>query len=62
MATGVEDGIVIFLLDAIEAHRHVELGVGVGVLLEPPCDVGLEVRLIALGIKRGTTALWRCEG
>jgi hypothetical protein len=62
MATGVEDGIVIFLLDAIEAHRPVELGVGVGVLLEPPCDVGLEVRLVALGIERRPTAFGRCEG
>src|SRR5213075_1612054 len=28
MTTGVEDGIVVFLLDAIEARRPVELGVG----------------------------------
>jgi hypothetical protein len=62
MATGVEDGIVVFLLDAIEARRPVELSVGVGVLLEPPGDVGLEVRLVALGIERRATALGRREG
>jgi hypothetical protein len=28
----VKDGIVIFLLDAIEAHRPAKLGFGVGVL------------------------------
>jgi hypothetical protein len=62
MATGVEDGIVVFLLDPIEARRPVQLGVGVGVLFEPPCDVGLEVRLVALGIERRAAALGRCEG
>jgi hypothetical protein len=62
MAAGVEDGIVVFLLDAIEAYRPVQLRIGVGVLLEPPCDVGLEVRLIALGIERRAAALGRCEG
>ena len=52
MAAGVEDGIVVFLPDAIEAHRPVELSVGVGILLKPAGDVGLEVRLVALGIER----------
>src|SRR5208282_3263587 len=50
MTTGVEDGIVVFLLDAIEAHRPAELGVGVGILLKPTGDVGLEARLVALGL------------
>jgi hypothetical protein len=62
MTTGVEDGIVVFLLDAIEARRPVELGVGVGILLEPTGDVGLEGRLVALGIERRAPALGRCKG
>jgi hypothetical protein len=62
MATEVENGIVVFLLDAIEACRPVELSVGVGVLFEPPGDVGLEVRLVALGIERRAVALGRGEG
>ena len=52
MTTGVEDGIVVFLLNAIEARRPVELGVGVGIRLEPAGEVGLKVRLVALGIER----------
>jgi len=62
MTTGVEDGIVVFLLDAIEAHRPAELGVGVGILLKPTGDVGLEARLVALGLERRVPALGRCEG
>ena len=62
MATGVKDGIVVFLLDAIEAHRLVQLGVSGGILLEPTGEVGLKVRLVALGIERRTSALGRCEG
>ena len=62
MTTGVEDGIVVFLVDAIEARRPVELGVGVGILLEPTGDVGLKARLGALGIERRAPALGRCEG
>jgi hypothetical protein len=62
MAAGVEDGIVVFLLDAIEARRPVQLSVGVGVLFESPGDVGLEVRLVALRIERRATALGRGEG
>jgi hypothetical protein len=62
MAAGVEDGVVIFLLDAIEAHRPAKLGFGVGVLFEPTGDVGLEVRLVALGIERRPAALGGSEG
>ena len=62
MTTGVEDGIVVFLLDAIVARRPVELGVGVGILLEPTGDVGLEARLVALWIERRARALGRCKG
>jgi hypothetical protein len=57
MTTGVEDGIVVFLLDAIEARRPVELGVGVGILLEPTGDVGLKARLVALGSSGGRPPL-----
>ena len=35
---------------------------GVGILLEPTGDVGLEARLVALGIERRAPALGRCEG
>ena len=62
MAAGVEHGIVVLLLHAIEAQRLVELGVGVGVLLEPAGDVGLEARLVALGIERRVPALGGSEG
>jgi hypothetical protein len=62
MATRVEDCVIVFLLDAIEAHCPVELGSGVGILLESTRDVGLEVRLVALGIERRAPALGRCEG
>jgi len=62
MAAGVEDSIVVLLLDAIEARRPAQLSVGVGVLFEPPGDVGLEVRFVALGIERRTTALGGSEG
>jgi len=57
MTTRVEDGIVVFLLDALEAHCPVELRFGVGILLEPTGDVGLRVRLVALGIQRRAPAL-----
>jgi hypothetical protein len=50
------------MLDAIEARRPAELGVGVGILLEPPGDVGLKARFVALGIERRAPALGRCEG
>jgi len=62
VTSGVKDGIVVFLLDAIEARCAVELSVGVGVLFKPPGDVGLEARLVALGIERRAAALRRCEG
>src|SRR5262249_35815701 len=62
VTTGVEDGVVVFLLDPVETHRPVELGFGVRVLFEPTGDVGLESRLVALGIKWRTAALGRCEG
>jgi hypothetical protein len=62
MATGVKDGIVVFLLDAIEAQCPVQLSVGVDILLKPTGEVGLKVRLVALGIERRTSALGRRQG
>jgi hypothetical protein len=62
MATGIEDGVVVLLLDAIGACRPVELRVGVCILLEPAGDVGLETRLVALGIERRAPAFGRCNG
>src|SRR5271170_7421234 len=62
MTTGVEHSIVVFLRDAIEARRPVELGVSVGILLEPTGDGGLRARLAALGVERRAPALGRCEG
>jgi hypothetical protein len=62
MPTGIEDGVVVFLLDPVEAHRPVELGFSVGILFEPTGDVGLEARLVALGIEWRAAALRRCEG
>ena len=62
MTTWIKDGIVVFLLYAIEALRPVELGVGVGILFEPTGDVGPEARLVAFGIERRAPAFGRCEG
>ena len=59
VAARIEDGIVVLLLHAVEAHRLVELGLRVGVLLEATGDVRLEARILALGIERRTTALGR---
>ena len=57
MAAWIEDGIEVFLFNAIEAQRLIELSFGIGILLEATSDVGLEVRILALGIERRTTAL-----
>jgi hypothetical protein len=62
MTTGIEDGVVVFLLDPVEAHRPVELGFSVGILFEPTGGVGLEARLVALGIEWRAAAFRRCEG
>src|SRR5262249_57776616 len=62
MAARIEDGVVVFLSDAVETQRLVELSFGVRVLLEPTRDVGLEARLVALGIKWRTAALRGCQG
>src|SRR5262249_58865201 len=49
MAAWIEDGIVVFLFYAIEAQRLVELGFGIGVLLEATGDVGLKAGVWGLG-------------
>src|SRR5262245_7542134 len=61
MAPRIEDGIIILLLHALEAHRLVELTLGIVVLLEATGDVGLEVRILALGIERRAAAFGRCQ-
>ena len=58
MAVGTEDGVVVLLPDALETQCGVELGVGGGILLKPPGEVGAKVRLVALGVERRTPALW----
>src|SRR5262245_19122446 len=62
MAARIEDGVVVFLSDAVETQRLVELSFGVRVLLEPARDVGLKAGVLALGIERRASALGRCEG
>jgi len=62
VTTRIEDGVVVFLLDRVEKQCPVELSFSVGVLFEPTGGFGLEVGLIALGIKWRTAALGRCEG
>src|SRR6516225_6836045 len=59
MTTGVEDGIVVFLLNAIEANRCREPRLCVSIGFEPMRKVGLEVWLIALRIERRLAALRR---
>jgi hypothetical protein len=48
-----DDGAVAFV---VQSALPVELGVGVRILLEPTGDVGLEARLVALGIERRAPA------
>jgi hypothetical protein len=43
-------------------RRLAKLGFGVGVLLEPAGEVGLEVRLVTFGVQRRPAALGRSEG
>src|SRR6516225_9384801 len=60
VAARIEDGIVVLLFHAFEAHRLVELAFGVRVLFEVPGDIGLEAGILALGIEWRTTAFGRC--
>src|SRR5215475_3423723 len=61
VAARIEDGVVVLLFHAIEAHRPIELALRVRVLLEATGDVRLEARILALGIERRTTALGRSQ-
>src|SRR5215831_5783498 len=57
MAAWIEDSVVVFLFYAIEAQGLVELGFGIGVLLEATGDDGLKAGVLALGIERRAAAL-----
>ena len=61
VAARVEDGVEVFLPDAVKAKGLVELGFRGRVLLEPERKVGAGCGLIALGIKRRPAALRGCE-
>ncbi len=58
MAAGIEDRIEVFLPDAVEAHGFVELSFRCGIAFKPECEVGPELRFVALGVERRATALW----
>jgi hypothetical protein len=57
VAAGIEHGVEIFLLDAVEANSLVKLGFRGGVGLEAQRQVGAEFGLVALGVERRTAAL-----
>src|SRR5215471_17581839 len=59
VAARIEDSVVVLLFHTVEAHRLIKLALRVRVLLEATGDVRLEVRILALGIERRTTALGR---
>ena len=61
VAARVEDGVEVFLLDAVKANGLVELSFRSRVLLEPERKVGAEVGFVALGVKRRSSALRRRE-
>ena len=61
MATGIENGIEILLLDAVEAKRRGELCIRGRIGFEPAGQIGLEVRLVTLRIERRLTAFRRGE-
>ena len=61
MAAGIEDGIVIFLLDAIEANRRGELCIRGRIGFKAAGKVGLKPRFVALRIERRLTAFRRGE-
>jgi hypothetical protein len=52
MAARIEDGVEVFLLDAVKAKGLVELSFRSGVLLESERKVSAEFGLVALGVKR----------
>ena len=61
MTAGIEDGVEILWLDAVEADRRGKLRLCCGIRLEPMREFGLEVRLVALRIERRLAALRRGE-
>ena len=61
VAARIEDGVEVFLLDAVEANGLVELSFRGRVLLEPEREVGAEFGFVALGIERRPAAFRRCE-
>jgi hypothetical protein len=61
VAAGVENGVEVLGLDAVEAKCHRELRFRVRIGFEPVRKVGLKVWLVALRIERRLAALWRGE-
>ena len=61
MAAGIEDTIVIFLLDAIEANRRGELCIRGRIGFKAAGHVGLKRRFVALRFERRLTAFRRRE-
>ncbi len=61
MAPRVEDGVEVFLLDAIEANGFIQLSFRRRVLLKPDREIGTGFGFVALGIERRTAAFRRCE-
>ena len=61
VAAGVEDGVEVLSLDAVEANRCRELRFCVCIGFEPMRKVGLKVRLVAHRIARRLAALWQAS-
>jgi hypothetical protein len=61
VTAGIEDGVKILWLDAVEADCRGKLRLRCSIGLEPTREVGLEVRLVALRIERRLAALRRGE-
>ena len=61
MAARVEDGIEVFLLDAVEANGLIELSFRGCVLLEPDRELGTGFGFVTLGIERRPAAFGGCE-
>src|SRR5208282_5967000 len=61
MATGVEDGVEVFLLDAAEANGLIELSFRSSVLLEPEREISTGFGFVTLGIERRPAAFGGCE-
>jgi hypothetical protein len=55
----IKHGIEVFLLYCLQTYRLAQLVLCGGIFLKPPCDLRLEVRVVALGIERRSTALRR---